>query len=109
MTQDFESSQNNSCEPSLSRAEFIARIVKGAALTGGVLAAPKILDKFLVPPAFAGASASSCTVGAATVQGGADTVQNLGLPNLYVVCNVNSNLLSNCTTNSDAALGTFCQ
>ncbi len=110
MTQDFESSQNNSCEPSLSRAEFIARVVKGAALTGGILAAPKILDKFLVPPAYAGASSSTCTVGTATVAGGADTVVDLGGPNLYVRCNVNSGLLSTCTANDDAAgLGTFCQ
>lgn len=109
MTEKYGSSPNNSCEPSLSRAEFIARVVKGAALTGGVLAAPKILDKFLVPPAYAGASTSTCTIGTATTQGGADTVVDQGGPNLYVQCNVNPSLLSTCDTNTDASLGTSCQ
>ncbi len=104
MTEEFKGS---SCEQSLTRAEFIARVLKGAALTGGLLAAPKVLDKFLVPPAFAGTS--SCQVGHATTQGGADTVVNLGGANLYVRCNVNPSSASTCSGNSDAALGNFCQ
>lgn len=108
MTEEFDS-QASSCEQSLTRAEFITRVVKGAALTGGLLAAPKILDKFLVPPAFAGAS--SCVVGAGTTQGGADTVIDLGggRPNLYVQCNVNTGLQSTCSGGTDTALGNFCQ
>ncbi len=110
MTQDFESSQNkataaNSCEPSLTRAEFITRVVKGAALTGGVLAAPRILDKFLVPPAFAGASTATCTAGTATTAGGPDTVQDLGGGAFYVVCNNNvPSTASQCSSNADANL-----
>ncbi|MBS1955867.1 MAG: hypothetical protein JST89_16910 [Cyanobacteria bacterium SZAS-4] len=114
MTQDFESSQNKataakSCEQSLTRAEFITRIVKGAALTGGVLAAPRILDKFLVPPAFAGASTSTCTQGAATTAGGPDTVQDLGGGHFYVVCNNNiPPTASQCTNNGDTQLLANC-
>lgn len=103
MTEEFKGS---SCEQSLTRAEFIARVLKGAALTGGLLAAPKVLDKFLVPPAFAGAS--TCQAGHATTQGGPDTVVNLGLPQLYVFCTNNPGLGSGCSNNSDSALGTSC-
>jgi hypothetical protein len=39
-----------SCEEGLSRKEFIALVVKRAAIAGAVVAAPKVLDKFLVPP-----------------------------------------------------------
>lgn len=107
MTEEFEGlSESSSCEQSLTRAEFIARVVKGAALTGGLLAAPKVLDKFLVPPAFAGAS--SCVVGASTTQGGADTVVDLGGANLYARCNVNPSAASVCSGGSDPALLNNC-
>ncbi len=42
----------------LPRGEFIGLILKRATLAGAVLAAPKILDKFLIPPAWA--YGSSC-------------------------------------------------
>lgn len=50
--------QELACDPSLSRKEFLSKVIKGAALTGGFLVAPKVLDKFLVQ---AVAAASSCT------------------------------------------------
>ncbi len=43
--------ERNSCAPNLSRKDFMALVLKRAAITGSVLAAPKIVDKFLVPPA----------------------------------------------------------
>lgn len=112
MTEEFSSQDrltpSSSCEQSLTRAEFITRVVKGAALTGGLIAAPKILDKFFVPPAFAGAS--SCSVSAGTTIGGPDTVQDLGggRPNLYVVCSNNTGFLSVCSGGTDSAPGFTC-
>ncbi len=43
----------------MPRGEFISLILKRAALTGAVLSAPRILDKFLIPPVWA--YGSSCT------------------------------------------------
>lgn len=62
----------SSADPSLTRQQFLRRVIKGAALTGGVLASPKILDKFLVPSAYA-ASSTTCVVAENTL-GGIDTV-----------------------------------
>jgi hypothetical protein len=41
------------CDESLSRKEFLTKLVQKAALAGSLVAAPKIIDKFLVPPALA--------------------------------------------------------
>ncbi len=41
------------CDNSLSRKEFLTKLVQKAALAGSLVAAPKIIDKFLVPPALA--------------------------------------------------------
>ena len=42
-----------SCEPALSRQEFLAMVVKRGVIAGALIAAPKIIDAFLVPPAHA--------------------------------------------------------
>lgn len=39
-----------SCDPNMSRKEFLALVLKRAAVAGVVVAAPKVIDKFLVPP-----------------------------------------------------------
>jgi len=52
----------SSSDPSITRKEFITKVLKGAAITGGVLLAPKVLDKFILPAQAGGASGSSCTV-----------------------------------------------
>lgn len=41
------------CDGNLSRKEFLTKLVQKAALAGSLVAAPKIIDKFLVPPALA--------------------------------------------------------
>ncbi len=51
-----------SCAPNLSRKDFMTLVVKRATITGTVLAAPKIIDKFLVPSADAKASSTSASV-----------------------------------------------
>lgn len=92
------------CDPSFTRAEFVKRVVKGAALTGGLIAAPKILDKFLIPPAFAGASTCGGN-GTATTNGGPgpDTVQTFPLPfGPSVQCTNNPGTISPCASNNDA-------
>ena len=45
-----------SCDPALTRKEFITKVVKGVAITGGILTAPKVLDKFIIPAYAAGLS-----------------------------------------------------
>jgi hypothetical protein len=48
-----------SCEPTLSRKEFVALVLKRAAIAGAVIAAPKVVDKFMVQPANAFAVTST--------------------------------------------------
>lgn len=43
-------------DTSISRQEFVRLVLKRGAIAGAILAAPKILDKFLVPPAHATSS-----------------------------------------------------
>lgn len=83
-------SETSSCDKSMDRAAFIQKVLKGAALTGGALAAPKILDKFLIPPAYAGNS-SGCVLGESTTSGGPDTINASGssADKLEVRCNNN--------------------
>lgn len=52
-----------SSDPTLTRQEFIRKVAKGAVITGGLLAAPKVIDKFLIPAAYAGCSTDSTGVG----------------------------------------------
>jgi hypothetical protein len=61
-----------SCEKTISRKEFLDKLVKGAALTGGLVAAPKILDKFVVQSV--AAASGNCTIG--TPAGNTDTSTN---------------------------------
>lgn len=39
------------CDATLSRKEFLTKLVQRAAVAGSLIAAPKVIDKFLVPPA----------------------------------------------------------
>jgi hypothetical protein len=55
---DIKGGGTASALPAISRKEFISRVVKGAAITGGVLLAPKVLDKFLIRAAYATTSTS---------------------------------------------------
>ena len=41
------------CDPTVSRKEFLETLVRRATIAGALLAAPKVLDKFLVPPVYA--------------------------------------------------------
>ena len=53
MSLDPDQNSQISCDDKLTREEFLRRAAK-AALTGSVVAAgAKVLDKFLVPPAYA--------------------------------------------------------
>ncbi|HEY9772522.1 MAG TPA: hypothetical protein V6C81_01800 [Planktothrix sp.] len=44
------------CDNSISRKEFLASVIKRATVAGTLLAAPKIIDHFLVPAAYAASS-----------------------------------------------------
>ncbi len=46
------------CDSKLSRKQFLADVLKKAALAGTIVAAPKVLDKFLMPPVYAKSSTS---------------------------------------------------
>jgi hypothetical protein len=48
-----------SCEPTLSRKEFVAFVLKRAGVVGTIIAAPKVVDKYLVRPAEAKAATST--------------------------------------------------
>src|SRR5258708_5930257 len=75
---NFEPPQKSkpSADSGLTRQAFIRKIVKGAALTGSLAAAPVILDTFLVPKAYA-ATSTSCASGDAT-SGGVGSAGDVG-------------------------------
>jgi len=63
MTHDKQAQDNTAkddrspaSDKTLSRKEFVRLVLKRGAIAGTLLAAPKILDKFLVPPVSATAS-----------------------------------------------------
>lgn len=45
------SAERQSSDPGISRKDFIRRVLKRGALAGALLAAPRIVDRFVVPPA----------------------------------------------------------
>jgi hypothetical protein len=59
MTFDFEredcksQQDDESCEPTMTRKDFVAKVVRRATIAGAILAAPAVIDKFLVPPGIA--------------------------------------------------------
>lgn len=80
---------NGSSDSSLTRKEFIKKVVKGAAVTGGLVAAPAVLDKFLVPRAYAATSfttAAGCgkkNAGSSTTAAGSPDVVAVNGQNIY--------------------------
>ncbi len=66
-----------SCDPAVSRKEFLRRTLAPVIAAGAVLAVPRILDKFLVPPVYAAYSGGkTCYPGSASDLGnpnGSDT------------------------------------
>lgn len=87
----------SAADPSLTRKQFLERVVKGAALTGGALAAPRILDKFLVPPAYAQTS-TVCIVGENTSGGIDSVIQTVGTSD--IVC-IPTSFFTACTAGGD--------
>jgi hypothetical protein len=87
-----DSGSTPSSESGVTREEFIRKIVKGAALTGGLMASARVLDRFLVPRAYASASGGgACVPGGMTVNGGSssDTAQlstAFGVTDVSSVC-----------------------
>lgn len=61
---NLTNTEQQSSDPTLSRKDFIRKAAKGATLVAGAAMAPQILDKFLVPKAYAALSvtAGSCSV-----------------------------------------------
>jgi len=51
--------EQKACDSRVSRKEFLTTLVRRATLAGAILAAPKVVDKFLVPPAYALTSTSA--------------------------------------------------
>jgi hypothetical protein len=45
-----------SCDPAMTRKEFVSMVLKRGAIAGAILSAPAVIDKFLVSPACAMAS-----------------------------------------------------
>ena len=50
------SSVKGSSVKGLTRKDFLALVLKRATIAGVIVAAPKVVDKFLVPPVYAAAS-----------------------------------------------------
>lgn len=48
-----EAPDNKSSDAALTRKEFLKRSLRGAATAGAIIAAPAIIDKFLIPPVYA--------------------------------------------------------
>jgi hypothetical protein len=56
MSKHRENIAEVACDSKLSRQEFIAAVLKKAVLAGTIVAAPRVLDKFLIPPVYASGS-----------------------------------------------------
>jgi len=74
-TVDLESQP--SCDPALSRSQFLALLVKKAVLAGTLLAAPVIADAFMAPPAQAAPSGATGTSDTGTQDKVTDKEQDL--------------------------------
>ncbi len=53
---DVKNGNTPASDKSISRKEFVRLVLKRGAIAGAIVAAPKIIDKFLVPPVYAGTS-----------------------------------------------------
>jgi hypothetical protein len=51
MSENLRDSELPSCDPAYSRKEFFALVIKRAGVAGAIICAPKIVDKFFLPPA----------------------------------------------------------
>ena len=60
----------SSCDPTITRKQFIAKTIKRATVAGALLTGCKVADKFLVPPAYAQASPGCVQIGPITFCGG---------------------------------------
>jgi hypothetical protein len=56
---DKSAVSEKSCSREITRKEFIDTVVKRAALAGGLAVGYKVVDRFLVPPAYAQTSQSN--------------------------------------------------
>lgn len=63
-----ESKSAQSSVPALARKEFVKLTLKRGAIAGAILAAPAIIDKFMIPPVHA-AGMSSGTGGESGMSG----------------------------------------
>ncbi|HEV8714572.1 MAG TPA: hypothetical protein VGX03_17305 [Candidatus Binatia bacterium] len=86
-TSDARGESQPSCDPALTRRQFVAELVKKAALAGTLTAAPLIADAFMAPPAYAQVSTDPFTdtggkdTGCTADTGGTDTQPGC-LPNV---------------------------
>lgn len=48
---NIENNQPTSCDPAYTRKEFVALVIKRAGIAGAIICAPKVVDKFFLPPA----------------------------------------------------------
>jgi hypothetical protein len=53
---DRTTEDESSCDPSLTRSQFIKALAQRAAVSGAILIAPAIADMFVAPPAIAATS-----------------------------------------------------
>ena len=84
--------QLNSCDGTITRKEFVEKVLKTAAVAGTLIASPKILDKFLIPPAYAAASSCNtadtqgCTPGSEVAFGGGVLNSGSAAPSVETLC-----------------------
>ena len=73
MSEETKNTEKVACDLKLSRKEFLADVLKKAVLAGTIVAAPKVLDKFLIPPVYA-ANSTNTFADHHFTNGGADTL-----------------------------------
>ena len=56
-----EQENKPACDSTYSRKEFLATLIRRATVAGALIAAPRILDKFVVPPVYASGSKGTGT------------------------------------------------
>jgi len=56
VSEEKQSGEERSSVNGMTRKDFLALVIKRASIAGMIVAAPKIVDKFLIPPVYAAAS-----------------------------------------------------
>jgi len=98
---------NPSCQKTLARKEFFALVIRKAAAAGALAGAPALVDKYLVPSAFA-AGPSSCSVRDTAAGDTLGSADQMGSGGEDAVSGNAGNVETGCNGGGNHCTGTIC-